>query len=73
MAREVRRGEDVMHVFWIVRVMSPCLIFEGVLLARESLFKKFLACCEYWAKCFVRWVAFFGCNQINDERQNTGD
>ena len=38
-AREVRRGEDMMRVFWIARVMSPCLIFEGVLLARESLFK----------------------------------
>jgi len=41
MAREVRRRVDTMHVNWIVRVMSPCLIFEGVLLARESLFKTF--------------------------------
>jgi hypothetical protein len=40
MAREVRRREDMMHVLWIVRVMSPCLMFNGVLLARESLFKK---------------------------------
>ena len=31
----------MMHVLWIVRLMSPCLIFEGVLLARESLFKTF--------------------------------
>ena len=40
MGREVRRREDMMHVLWIVRVMSPCLMFNGVLLARESLFKK---------------------------------
>ena len=72
-AREVRRGEDMMRVFWIARVMSPCLIFEGVLLARESLFRMFLTCCEYWARCFVRGVAFFGCNRNDDERQNTGE
>jgi hypothetical protein len=34
----------MMHVLWIVRVMSPCLIFDGVLLARESLFKKVSHC-----------------------------
>ena len=72
-AREVRRGEDMMRVFWIARVMSPCLIFEGVLLARESLIKMFLTCCEYWARCFERGVAFFGCNRNDDERQNTGE